>query len=90
MYMGFYWRIYNGSYVIQKKVRSLKDASYLYKKVVQKNDDGKILAIFNSIKEAAYNIGVNYTSGISACLVGKLPHAHGFIWEYYKEKDYEG
>ena len=83
--MGFYWRIYEGFNIIQKKPKLHKDGSYLYKPVVQKNDNNEVLAIFNSVTDAAHSVGVNYNSCISACLKGKIPHAHGFIWEYYKQ-----
>ncbi len=64
-----------------------------YKKICQLNMNGDYIQTFNSLKDAANFINVNYTSGISACAREKIPSAHGYRWcfennlsEYDKQK----
>lgn len=42
----------------------------------------EILDEFESLHEAADDMGVNYVSSISRCCRGKMNVAHGFKWEY--------
>lgn len=44
--------------------------------------DGKLCKTFPSVKEAMSFCGVTYNAGISRCLRGKAPTAHGFVWKY--------
>ena len=58
------------------------DKSYAFKKVKQiDKNTGEIIKIWNSIKEAAYNMSVSATS-ISRSARGKRPTVCGFKWEY--------
>ena len=51
------------------------------RRIVQYDDDGNEIAIFNSIKEAADLFGVTSTC-ICNCCNGKSIHAAGYIWKY--------
>lgn len=53
-------------------------------KVAQKSMDGKLIAVYNSYKEAADATGV-FPNGISLATRGKLNHTGGFIWERIEE-----
>lgn len=55
------------------------------KPVIQKNLDGKVIAIWPSIKEIERQLG--YSNGnICLCCNGKYTKAYGYIWEYYTEE----
>ena len=47
-------------------------------------DDGRKLGEFNSMKEAADSLGINYPSNISAACSGKSEYCKNFFWK--KEK----
>jgi len=51
------------------------------KKIIQKNDKGKIINRFNSIKEAGIILGINPTN-ICNALRGRLKTFKNCIWEY--------
>lgn len=59
-----------------------------YKKICQFDMDGNYIKIFNSLKEAAEELNVKYTTSITACLKKRLPSALGFRWSYESEKDF--
>ena len=44
--------------------------------------DGNFVATFESEQAAMKFCGVDYNAGISRCLTGKAPTAHGYIWKY--------
>lgn len=46
------------------------------------NDNGELLKSFNSIREAADEVGCRHSSNISACCKGKVQHASGYVWKY--------
>ena len=51
------------------------------KTVYQYTLDGKLIAIWNSAKEAATTLGISQ-SGIVMCCNGKLEKSKGYIWSY--------
>lgn len=53
-----------------------------YKQVIQKDDDGNIIKIWDSISNASREIGVPVPHIVRVCK-GIRKHARGFIWEYY-------
>lgn len=56
------------------------------RKVKQLSEDGTIIAVYNSLIEAASSIGLNRTTGICSCCK-KLRHtAYGYRWEYADER----
>jgi hypothetical protein len=77
---GFIWRYkyepLNKSYTYVKNKSN--------KSVLQYNKCGSFIEKWDSIKEAAYNIGIN-AGNISAVCRNKQKSAGGFIWKY-KEK----
>ena len=52
-------------------------------KVVQYTEKRKLIKIWNSMTDAANNLGIN-VSNISACCNGRRRKAGGFIWDYYE------
>lgn len=55
------------------------------KKVCQFDCEGNLLAIFDSIHDAAVCVGARSQSTIGQCANGKRSLAHGYIWKYYKD-----
>ena len=53
------------------------------KRIVQKNDDGKVIEAFRSMKAASKKTGINH-GNICQCCKEQLKHAGGFKWEYEK------
>lgn len=45
-------------------------------------DTHEVLDVFESLREAAEDMGVNYISSIVRCCKGKMKLAHGYKWEY--------
>ena len=64
---------YNVTYGEGGKVRNTK--------VIQKALDGSIVKVWNSQKEAAESLGMNYQEISRACR-GERATSHKFIWEY--------
>jgi len=56
-----------------------------HKRVCQFNMDGNYIQTFNSLKEAAKSININYASGISACARKKIPSSNGYRWCFEKD-----
>ena len=52
-------------------------------KVVQYTKKRKLIKIWDSMTDAANNLGIN-VSNISACCNGRRRKAGGFIWDYYE------
>ena len=50
--------------------------------VKQKTKDGKLIKVWDSIKEAAQSLNMKSQCNISAVCKGKRPYAGGYIWEY--------
>ena len=56
------------------------------KKVYQYTKDGRFVAEYGSIKEAAIAIGnAKRSSDITNCAKGEIPSAYGYIWRYNKK-----
>lgn len=53
-------------------------------KIVQKDKLGNVIAIYDSIKDAAEKTGF-FHQNIQACCSGKLKTCHGYIFEYFKD-----
>jgi hypothetical protein len=65
----------------KEKLRTIQlENSSSAKKIVQKNKDGDIIKIFNSIAEAK-SIG-GFSNRIIDCLKGRQKYFKNFIWEY--------
>jgi len=82
MYMGYYWRNYEGQQVCepkQKKKITREDAA---KKVVQKDLQGTIINVYGSIGQACESIGAHNRVLLSRCLNGKVSKAYGYKWEF--------
>lgn len=45
-------------------------------------DTHEVLEVFNSLREAAEDVGVTYISSILNCCKGRMRLAHGYKWEY--------
>lgn len=45
------------------------------------DDNGNLLRVYESMRDAAKDVGGHYTN-ISACCRGKVGHASGFVWKY--------
>lgn len=78
------WKGYRWSFEQKKKEewqRIIKTFKVRYKQVVQFDDNGKEIARYKTLTEAAEKIGVSATA-ISACCRGKTIHAKGYRWAY--------
>ena len=53
----------------------------LCKKILQLDDNNKIINVFPSISEASRQLKVSYQA-ISDCLKGKQKHSAGYKWKY--------
>ena len=45
------------------------------------NDDGELIRVYQTIKEASLDVGA-CNGNISACCKGKVKHACGYVWKY--------
>ena len=53
------------------------------RKVYQYTLDGRLVQIFNSLREAGKSIGDGYQyQQIGKCCCKKITHAYGYIWRY--------
>lgn len=84
VYKGFYWRRFNGEITIQPKPKKKIVRPKLYKKVVQKDLQGNVVNIFDSIGLACDYVGAKNRTVISRCLNGRGHTAYGFKWEFLK------
>ena len=82
MYMGYYWRIYNGEQVIQPKPKKKIEKPNARKKVVQMDLDGNVLNIYSSIGKACEAVGANNRALMSRCLNKKTDKAYGYKWKF--------
>lgn len=78
-------RKYNANYGTVKQ-RSLAKRMPLIKrcKTVQKDSSGNIIAIYDSIKDAAEKTGFKHQN-IQSCCAGKIKRCHGYIFEYFTD-----
>lgn len=80
---GYYWKRVVVGYpktpikIEQNKVKGMN----ISKPVVQTNDNGDIIMIFKSIKEASKAVGVGEKS-IRFAASGKQKHAGGYCWKF--------
>lgn len=70
---GYYWSF--------KHIFNYKDTKSI--SVAKYNDEGKLLDIYNSVKEAAESNNIPSSSGISSAISGKQKRCGGFRWRYY-------
>jgi hypothetical protein len=61
-----------------------KGNKHACKRIIQKDMDGNIIKIWNSVVEAAKGVNRASTS-ISLCARGYVRHSAGFKWEYENE-----
>jgi hypothetical protein len=66
-------------------VRFYEKHNELLSPVVQYSKSGEIICEYRSIREAEKIIGLEKSSGISACCHGKLKIAYGFVWRFKGE-----
>lgn len=63
----------------EKTMKMLKEK--ISKRVYQYSKDGKLINVWNSVREASKNIGA-FESNISACCMGKGRTCKGYKWSY--------
>lgn len=75
---------YNANYgnAIKKRVKKM------YVKVEQYSIDGKLIKVWNSIREASEKLKIKNQS-ITRCCQGKRKTTGGYIWRYRNRKKYE-
>ena len=64
-----------------KMIQKFRDTSTLKKAIFQYDLDGNFIAEYESINEAARQLGTR-NDGISACLRKKQNSSGGYIWKY--------
>lgn len=82
---GYIW-------IFPEEFKSLDVSKYQYqntqpKKVIQKNLDGSVVKVWNSISKAVRDsneCGFD-SSSIVKCCAGKIRYHKGFIWSYYEQ-----
>jgi hypothetical protein len=67
--------------ITQEAIMNHRNSSPFKKEVFQYDTDGKFIAQYPSLNEAARQLGIR-SDGISACLRGKQNTAYGFQWFY--------
>lgn len=83
---------YNNTYGTASKRRKISLTNYyeaheeVLKPVVQYSVDGSLICEYKSIREAEKTLGLDVSSGISACCAGKLHTAYGYVWRYKGEQ----
>ena len=65
-----------------------KIISSQYKRICQFDMCGNFIKVFNSLQDAAKELGINYTTSITSCLKKRLPSALGYRWCYEEEKEF--
>lgn len=75
---GFLWAYADGR-------PKLKHTRVLKRKVVQKDLNGNILNVFDSIRDAGNKTNSNI-SLIGRCCKGHRRHTNGYVWEYYNKE----
>lgn len=77
---------YNNTYNDTHIKRGLNNRNNKYsKKILQLDDNDKIINIFPSISEAGRKLNVSFQA-ISDCLNGKQKHSAGYKWKYAEEQ----
>lgn len=72
-----------------RKLETQAPSKRITRKVVQLNDDGEIITIFESLSDAVKATGTNSKS-IRDCCNGIQKHAGGFVWKYADDNTDEG
>ena len=72
---GFQWRYEKFDHLPKQKLTGVK------KRIVQKNLDGSVVQIYNSLAEARDALGMKSHNSISNVLNGLAKTAYGFLWE---------
>lgn len=83
VYMGYYWRKYNGQQVCSPKPKKKIIRPKAWKKVVQMDMNGNILNVYDNIRKACDAVGANNKSLMSRCLNQKVDRAYGYKWKFY-------
>lgn len=82
LYMGYYWRKYEGQQNCEAKPKKKINRSNMCKKVVQKDLQGNVICTYDSIGQACESIGASNRTLLSRCLNGKVNKAYGYKWEF--------
>lgn len=80
-----YWKGKHHTQEAKEKIRQShlgKQNKKLYKKIIQKDIDGKIIKEYESIIQAKDELGIKYSGNIVSCAKGRLKQAYGYVWEY--------
>lgn len=72
---GFQWRYEKFDHLPKQKLTGVE------KRIVQKNLDGSVVQIYNSLAEARDALGMKSHKSISNVLNGLAKTAYGFLWE---------
>ena len=70
---------YKGYHPFKEQNPMYGKTSHLRKKVIQKDLNGEIIAIFDSLKEADEKTGISFKN-ISSCCRGERKKSKGYIW----------
>ena len=82
---------YNNTYGTAQKRRTESLARFydthdeVLKPVVQYSTKGELIREYRSIREAERTLGLEVSSGISACCAHKLNTAYGYVWRFKDE-----
>lgn len=68
----------------ERMAKTLRETAYQRKQVVQLSQEGRLIAIYESIQEGADTLGISRMS-ISLCCQGKNKTGHGFKWMYLSD-----
>lgn len=86
------YTLYGYIWVFPEEFESLDASKYQCrntqpKKVIQKNFDGSVVKIWDSISKAVRDsVGSGFdSSSIVKCCMGKIKYHKGFIWSYYEQ-----
>lgn len=74
---GFFWSYVNDEIFIPKVLKTWQQY-----KVIQKNLDGMIINIFESMSAAGKSVNKKQTKYIKECCDGKRTQMYNYIWEY--------
>lgn len=75
-----------GKLINKDKNTHTRGHKFGYVQVVQKDDNGNVIKIWDSINNASQEIGVPASHIVRVCK-GLRKHTRGFVWEYLKEGD---
>lgn len=66
--------------ICENNIHAINNDLRKIKKIIQKNVDGKIVNIWNSMKEINQNLGFDKANICLSCKKGKI--RYGYYWEY--------